>query len=79
MQNVQLQKGGHDGGKNGWRQEEQPGEVCAAEFGGLHRHHRLGYVRLSDGDDRVVRIAMRFRVGSGVVAPGVRLARVART
>ena len=32
MQNVQLQKGGHGGGKHGWRQEEQPGEVCAAEF-----------------------------------------------
>ena len=52
--------------------------MCAAEFGGLRRHHRLGYIRLSDGDDRVVRIAMRFRVGSGVVAPGVRLARASR-
>ena len=31
---------------------------------------------MSDGDDRVVRIATCFRVGSGVVAPGVRLARV---
>eukprot|EP00964_Phaeocystis_antarctica_P155039 scaffold124015_cov63-Phaeocystis_antarctica.AAC.2 len=37
VQNDQLLKGGHDGGENPRRQEEQPGEVGAAELDGYTR------------------------------------------